>query len=75
MNAGAITPSEAAAVQTVIQQAWRGCLEAHEHPNIGVKETIDPEAYRERICKAARSYGMIWPSGHENGMSPTENGP
>ena len=42
MNAGAITPSEAAAVQMVIQQAWRSCLEAHEHPNIGVKETIDP---------------------------------
>lgn len=26
-----------------------------------VEEKIDPEAYRERICKAARSFGMIMP--------------
>jgi hypothetical protein len=61
VNDGRITPSEAREVQAVIAEAWKARLEAHEHPNLGGKETIDPEAYRERICMAARRYGMVMP--------------
>jgi hypothetical protein len=65
LNAGAITPKEAVAVQSVMQQAWRSRLEAHEHRDLVGKEQIDREAYRERIYTATRSFGMVWSDGEK----------
>jgi hypothetical protein len=75
LNDGRIVPAEASALQAVVAEAWRSRLEAHEHPDLGGKDQIDPEAYRERICKAARGYGMVWPSDEDSSADSAQPGP
>jgi hypothetical protein len=57
MNDGILTPAEAAAVQSVVAEAWRARREAatHEQPR-------SPEEVRAAVEAAARGYGMGYAS-------------
>ena len=64
VDAGAISPGEARELQGVASHSWRARREAEAARS--AREPL-PTDTKELICKAAATFGMVWPGPPERG--------